>query len=182
MNSAARSADRERRLRNVLGCAVLGLLGLVYMIPDHLRLVVTPSIPRGAYLALAPRTPAQPGDLVVFCLPEDLAQRLLTHHHLLPGRCPGGSGPIVKRVAAASPTVACATPAGLQLGDRLVPWPPPSPPALRLPRYRECGPIPPGCVFVLGDLSTSVDSRIFGCVSESRLLHRLIPIPGFTES
>ena len=176
------AADRERRSRNVLCLSVLGLLGLVHVLPDHLRLVVTPSIPRGAYLALAPRKPAWPGDLVAFCLPEDLAQRLLTHHLLLPGRCPGGSGPIVKRVAATSPTVACATPAGLQLGGRLVPWPPPAPPALRLPRYRDCGPIPPGCLFVLGDLSTAVDSRIFGCVPESRLLNRLIPIPGLTES
>jgi hypothetical protein len=60
------AADRERRSRYVLCLSVLGLLGLVHGLPDHLRLVVTPSIPRGAYLALAPRKPARPGDLVAF--------------------------------------------------------------------------------------------------------------------
>ncbi|HSK80980.1 MAG TPA: hypothetical protein VLQ45_31295 [Thermoanaerobaculia bacterium] len=43
------AADRERRSRNVLCLSVLGLLVLVHVLPDHLRLVVTPSIPRGAY-------------------------------------------------------------------------------------------------------------------------------------
>src|SRR4029077_6466415 len=134
----------------------------------------TPSVPRGLYLLIDPPQPLRPGILVSFCPPPAIAA-LLVNRHLEPGgTCPGGSIPLAKRIQGIHPRD-CATPSGPQVSDQLLPRPNATP-NLPVPRYGSCGPTSPDCVFLVGDSSDSLDSRFYGCVPESRLQHRLLPI------
>ncbi len=166
----------EGKVRWRQGLRWLGLgasLALLFGSP-FLRFVLTPSLPRGLYLALPPRPPYQVGDLVAFCPPAAIGQVLLARHLVAPGRCPGGSVALAKRVVALGALV-CAGPEGVAIDGYLLAWPS-FPVSLGLPRYNLCGPTPAGCAFVLGDSSDSIDSRTFGCVPEEALSGRLLPL------
>jgi conjugative transfer signal peptidase TraF len=140
----------------------------------YCRFALTPSLPRGVYLALSGRAPYRRGDILSFCPVPAVGEFLLARRLVAPGYCPGGSVPLAKRVVAIGP-VACATRDGLKLDDELLPWPV-LPEALGLPRYSACGKTPKDCAFVVGDTSDSIDSRVFGCVSPSQVRDRLVPL------
>ena len=152
--------------------AILMALFLIFGV-QLFRFIMTPSLPRGIYLALSPRH-FRAGDIVSFCPPKVLAKRLLLFRLVGPGHCAGGSVPLAKRVSAIAPSV-CSRRDGLVVNGLLRPWPDISP-TLSLPRLRGCGPTAAGCAFVLGDSSDSIDSRVFGCISPITLLNRLVPI------
>ena len=54
----------------------------------------------------------QVGELVAFCPPAAIGKTLLARHLVAPGRCPGGSVALAKRVAALG-AVVCAGPGGV---------------------------------------------------------------------
>ena len=162
---------RSRSLRLWLGpsLACMALAGLHFF-----RFALTPSLPRGLYLALPAEGPYHHGDVVSFCPSQALGRLLLDRHLVAPGLCPAGSVPLAKRIAAVSP-YACASAKGLWLDSQLFPWPV-LPASLPLVRYAGCGPTASDCAFLLGDSADSIDSRIFGCVSLRRFRNRLIPV------
>jgi type IV secretory pathway protease TraF len=169
--SSAVSERRSPWRAVALSAALAGGFALTL---QHVRVVLTPSVPRGLYLLIDPPQPLRPGILVSFCPPPAISA-LLVNRHLEPGgTCPGGSIPLAKRIQGFHSRV-CATPSGLQVGDQLLPWPN-VPPSLPVTRYGSCGPTSSDCVFLVGDSSDSLDSRFFGCVPESRIQHRLLPI------
>lgn len=169
-NSAASDRRPPRFARWIgpaLGC--LAVFGISYC-----RFALTPSLPRGVYLAVSGRAPYRSGDILSFCPVAADGELLLARHLVAPGYCPGGSVPLAKRVVAVGP-VACATRNGLRLNNELFPWPV-LPQTLGLPRYSACGKTAEDCVFVVGDTSDSIDSRVFGCVSPSQVRDRLVPL------
>ncbi|HET7042300.1 MAG TPA: S26 family signal peptidase [Gemmatimonadales bacterium] len=137
------------------------------------RFVLTPSLPRGVYLAREVGAP-ETGLIVSFCPPPALGRALIARRLAAPGYCPGGSVPLAKRIAAIAP-FACAGPEGVVINSRLLSWPR-LPKSLGLPRFDACGPTPPDCAFVVGDSADSIDSRVFGCIPVGSLRNRLIPI------
>lgn len=177
MNSTSptSTAERERRshslrLRRALCVFLAGLVPLL-----TLRVVVTRSIPRGLYL-LAPLTTPREGDYVTFCPPPAIGVALLRHHLSEPGQCPPGVLTFAKEVVAIGP-YACATLSGVLVNGVLLPWPviPPAV-AVDLPRFAECGQMPPDCVFLRGASRDSIDSRTFGCIPRAGLVHRILPL------
>lgn len=169
-----RASDSERRSLwlSIKGVAAFAALALILGI--HLfRFVLTPSLPRGIYLALSP-TPHRVGDIVAFCPPEIVGRSLVAHRLVAPGYCSGGSVPLAKRIAAIAPW-ACARPDGVLVNNRHLPWPVLST-ALGLPRFQACGPTARDCLFLLGESRDSIDSRVFGCIPVSSLRNRLVPI------
>jgi len=154
------------------GVAALAASALVLGI--HLfRFILTPSLPRGIYLALPP-TPHRVGDIVSFCPPEALGRALVNRRLAAPGYCSGGSVPLAKRIAAIAPWV-CTRPGGVLVNSRHLPWPALAK-ELGLPQLQACGPMPRDCLFMLGEARDSIDSRVFGCVSASSLRDRLLPV------
>jgi type IV secretory pathway protease TraF len=164
--SLRRSPSPRRCLAAVAAFAVIG--GIRFF-----RFVLTPSLPRGMYLAL-PVGSAGHGDIVAFCPPEALGHQLVARRLVPPGRCRGGSVPLAKRIAAVAPW-ACARPEGVLIDGRLLPWPS-LPGSLDLPRFGGCGAMAADCAFVIGDSSDSTDSRSFGFVALSSLRDRLLPV------
>jgi conjugative transfer signal peptidase TraF len=162
-----RSTSLARWIGPAFGCLIL--FGISYC-----RFALTPSLPRGVYLALSGKAPYRRGDILSFCPAPAVGELLLARRLVAPGSCPGGSVPLAKRVAAIGP-IACAAQEGLTLDNELLPWPV-LPQALGLPRYSACGKAPKDCVFVIGDTPDSIDSRVFGCVSASQVRDRLVPL------
>lgn len=168
-----RATGSERRSpwlwRGVAAFAAFSLVLGVHL----LRFILTPSLPRGIYLALS-ATPHRVGDIVSFCPPEALGRSLVDHRLAAPGYCSGGSVPLAKRITAIAPW-ACARPDGVLVNNRHLPWPVLSK-ALGLPRFQGCGQMPRDCLFMLGESLDSIDSRVFGCISASSLRDRLVPV------
>lgn len=167
------SAVSERRSPSLCrGLAAFLAFALVVGV-QFFRFILTPSLPRGIYLA-RPAGSGRIGEIVSFCPPEILGQKLVARRLVTPGYCPGGSVPLAKRITAIAPW-ACARAEGVLVDGRLLPWPT-LPPSLGLPRFEACGSMPADCLFVLGDSRDSIDSRVFGCVSIPSLRDRLVPI------
>jgi type IV secretory pathway protease TraF len=165
--AGSRSLPVARWIGPAIGClAVFGV--------SSVRFALTPSLPRGVYLALPPRIPLRRGDIVSFCPAPGVGEILRARHLVAPGSCPGGSVPLAKRIVALGP-FACASETGLRLDGDLLAWPA-FPRTLSLPRYSAYGPTPKDCVFATGDTVDSIDSRVFGCVSPSQVRDRLVPL------
>lgn len=130
------------------------------------------SVPYGLYLRLG--RPAEVGDLVAACLPEDIACFARERGYLLSGSlCPGGATPVVKRLAArfgawvevAEGTISIdgtSWPGGAvrSADSQGRPMQPVETP------YR----VPAGQVLLLSDHPRSFDGRYFGPLAESRIL------------
>jgi type IV secretory pathway protease TraF len=173
------ASERRSPYRRFAACAAFTVA--TALVARHLRAVITPSIPRGLYLSLSPEArELTPGALVSFCPPPLFARLLVDHHLEPPGGCQGGSIPLAKRVLARAPHV-CTGALGVQLNGRLLPWPA-VPPSLPLTHITFCGSTPPDCLFVGGDSPDSIDSRSFGCVPDSSVIARLVPLFVETES
>lgn len=187
MNGASSQGERRSPFRGIAGSSspswrrllVLAFLLTVALVAGrlailYLRVVLTPSIPRGLYLERRPRNPLHVGALVSFC-PERGIALILVRNDLEPrGHCEGGSIPLAKRVLALSPDL-CGSSLGLEVDRHLLPWPR-IPDYLRLPHLRYCGPTPPDCLFLVGDSPDSIDSRIFGCVPRRSITGELEPL------
>jgi type IV secretory pathway protease TraF len=151
----------------LLNVFLLGLLGYV-------RLILTPSLPRGLYLPYRPHGPLAVGTLLTFCPRPSLGAQLVAYKLEPRGNCPGGSLPLAKRLLAQAPNV-CSGSAGVRINGVLYPWPD-LPASLLLPRLDYCGPTPYDCLILIGDSRDSIDSRVFGCVSSRHVQNALIPV------
>lgn len=124
VRSNARLSRREARPVRLLAAAPLrlitALLGLwVVALAAGLRIVVTPSLPRGLYRARSGAL--APGDLVMACLPESVAHFARLRGYLWEGSCPGGAVAVGKTVAAVQGDTVTVTAAGVAVNGRSVP-------------------------------------------------------------
>jgi conjugative transfer signal peptidase TraF len=150
-----------------------------------LRVNLSPSLPRGLYRATS--APPRRGSLVLACLPEALARRVDARLYLRPGRCPSGTAPLGKLVAAAGGDVVRVTRDGVVTGGQLLPGSLPLRAdalgrrlsSLAAGTYR----LPPGTLWLHSIHPRSLDSRYFGPVPEASVLSTLEPFlvraPGF---
>ncbi len=151
------------------------LLGLLLACCSrYLRFVLTPSIPRGLYVLNPSARNLTSGDIVAFCPPPWLAKDLVRQSLEPWGHCPGGSIPLAKRVLAISPKL-CSSSSGIAVDRLFLPWPR-IPASIELPRLSYCGPTPPDALFLVGESTDSIDSRVFGTISTRSITGRLTPV------
>jgi len=139
-------------LRHSLLAASCAALALFLSWCAGLRVNLTPSLPQGIY-ALCPGTPGR-GDFASFCLEGEFAEMARERGYLLPGSCPSGLRPLLKRVAGLPGD---AIPGDLfsRHTDSL---------GRAMPSALPEGVIPSGMALVLADHPGSFDSRYFGLV------------------
>lgn len=167
------SKPRERRSPHGRRWLLLTALLVLLSIDIWGRAILTPSLPRGLYLAVPPGR-LTPPVILEFCPPPSIAAHLLRTRRIWPGPCPGGSAPLAKRLVAIAPRV-CSSAHGLQLNDALLAWPI-YPADLHLPRFQGCSRQAADCLFLLGDSADSIDSRVFGCIRPRAIRRRLYPL------
>jgi conjugative transfer signal peptidase TraF len=145
----------------------------------RLRVNLTGSVPLGLY-QLRPVQELVPGDLVVACLPHELAEVGRARHYLGAGGCPGGVTPILKPVFALPGDTLVVRREGVERNGDLSPG---SVPLLAdrsgralMPRFgREV--VPPGAVWVLSTHDpASWDSRYFGPLQLSSISDTARPV------
>ena len=140
-----------------------------------LRLNLTPSVPRGVYLLTA-GVPTR-GSLVAACLPAEVAALGRQRGYLGSGKCPSGSTPVLKIVAATAGDVVDVGTDVRVNGAYLQPAPPIEDSAGRLldhavGRY-ELG---PGELWLYSPSPHSWDSRFFGPVRTESALGLVRPL------
>jgi conjugative transfer signal peptidase TraF len=118
------------------------------------------SAPEGLYLRVD--RPLTVGELVAACLPEALGRFARERGYLAAGRCPGGTAPVLKRVAALGGDEVDLDRFPLRTLDRAGR---PLPVLVAYPLR-----VPAGQVLLLGDGPLSFDSRYFGPLEESAVL------------
>ena len=184
---AIRPSRREGRLRAVarwcktLRPAVLstGLAsGVVLGLCSVVRLNVSPSIPPGFYRTVD--EPVARGVLVVACVPPASARLAQERGYLGEGSCPGGTQPVLKRIAAVPGDLVDLEADGVAVnGARL----PDSAPSMSDSRARPLPHAPwghtvvaPGEVWLIGvETTRSWDSRYFGPVPLDHI-HAVRPV------
>lgn len=150
-----------------------------------LRLNLTESLPVGLYRIVrtsvgVPRR----GELVLACLPMEVAAFALERGYVPRGRCPGGAAPVGKLVAAVPDDTVLVTEAGVLVNGSLLPR---TRPLLRdgrrrsLPTSGRRPPVPlvvrAGELWLLSGYShLRFDSRYFGTIQRSAVTGRLRPL------
>ena len=138
----------------------------------------TPSYPRGLYLPIdrAPRV----GDLVAYCPTKEVASYGLARGYLSPGRCPAGSVPLIKRMAAAGGALVAIGPAGVAVDGKVLKN---SRPLARdgvgrpLPRLRLSQTLSEKQVLLMSDYeAASFDGRYFGPLDRAGVLRAMRPV------
>jgi conjugative transfer signal peptidase TraF len=118
------------------------------------------SAPEGLYVKVD--RPLVVGELVAACLPEALGRFARERGYLATGRCPGGTAPVLKRVAALGGDEVDLDRFPLRTLDRTGR---PMPVLVNYP-YR----IPAGQLLLLGEGDLSFDGRYFGPIEERAVL------------
>ena len=138
----------------------------------------TPSYPRGLYLPLG-RAP-HVGDLVAFCPGSAVASYGMARGYLNPGRCPSGSVPLIKRMAAAGGDLVAIGPAGVMVDGNVLKN---SKPLVRdglgrpLPQLRLSHRLSAKQVLLMSDYeAASFDSRYFGPLDRVGDLRAMRPV------
>ena len=138
----------------------------------------TPSYPRGLYLPLG--RAAQVGDLVAFCPGIAVAKYGMARGYLDPGRCPSGSVPLIKRLAAGGGDQVAIGPAGVTVDGKVLKN---SRPMARdgrgrpLPQLRLSETLADGQVLLMSDYApASFDGRYFGPLDRAGLLRAMKPV------
>lgn len=140
----------------------------------------SPSLPIGLYRVVSEARPGI-GDLVLVCLPLNVAAFARARGYLVRGRCASGAEPLGKRIAAAAGDTVAVTSAGLVINGCAIPSTAPLQFDSRgraLPRltgYRR--------VLQVGELwlvaaghPRSFDSRYFGAVSSRLVINVVHPV------
>lgn len=138
----------------------------------------TPSYPRGLYLPLG--RAARVGDLVAFCPGSAVASYGMARGYLHPGRCPSGSVPLIKRMAAAGGDEVAIGPAGVRVDGRPLKN---SKPLSRdglgrpLPQLRLSQTLSAKQVLLMSDYeAASFDSRYFGPLDRAGVMRAMRPV------
>jgi conjugative transfer signal peptidase TraF len=149
-------------------CASISLAGFF----GGLRLNTTPSEPLGLWQIVPLDRPVAIGDLVFACMPENAYGALgKTRGYLRWGMCPGGAGPLIKRIVATAGQ-------RVDMDGRV------SIDGARLPNSKVIdadgkgrllhaylgGVVPDGYVFLHSPFPGSWDSRYFGPIPSSGIL------------
>lgn len=148
----------------IAAIAIAGLAGL--------RVNLTPSYPLGLWRIVPKQSEYRTGDLVFVCPPNAPIFALALERGYLPrGLCPGGTGPLIKTIAATSGQI-------VEIGVSVV-IDGRSIASSEVRRWdasgqtlapAEGGAVPACHVFLLSDYSGSFDSRYFGPVPSSGIL------------
>ncbi|MGX9394046.1 conjugative transfer signal peptidase TraF (plasmid) [Nitrobacteraceae bacterium UC4446_H13] len=158
----------------VAGIAALGWLG-------GFRVNTTPSYPLGLWQIVRANGPITVGDLVFICMPPGPGLALgLDRGYLRSGLCPGGAGPLIKRVAAVGgehiDIGRSVTIDGHALPHSRIHFADAEGRALSA---YSGGIVPPGHLYLHSDYAGSYDSRYFGPVPDGGLLGLARPIATF---
>ncbi len=156
----------------------LGVSNIPYFIGA--RINTTHSIPVGLYWTSA--APISNGDYVMFCPPpsklfDDAKQR----GYIRAGRCPGGYGPLMKRIIARESDYVGFSEVGLVVNGKLLEMSGPmatDDQGATLPVYRRAyTALKPGEAVVMGQLNPeSFDSRYFGPIRLSHIESVIRPV------
>jgi conjugative transfer signal peptidase TraF len=140
----------------------------------------TPSFPRGLYWITA--TPIERGSLVLACPPPSEAiAEARRRGYLDAGFCPGGSAPLIKRVAALGGDWVTVAPAGVEVNGSTLPNSRPlaaDADGRPLPVYRTEGrTLAPGEVLLMSDFNPlSFDGRYFGPIERGQVQAVVRPV------
>ncbi len=142
----------------------------MFFLCEHLglRINVTSSLPLGLYRKL--NSQPERGDLVTFCLSEDLAT--LYANYLKPGSCHSGVRPLLKILEGLPNDELVINHDGLQLNGETL-----SATAQRqsVPTLLRSGTIPQDMALAVSHKENSFDSRYFGLIPLQNML-KVIPI------
>lgn len=170
------------RQRRIAATLLLGGVALATAIVvaglAGLRVNLTPSYPLGLWRIVPKPAGYGAGDLVFVCPPDTpIFDMALERGYLPRGLCPGGTGPLIKTIAATSGHFV-ELGATVMIDRQQVPNS-----QMRrtdasgrpLPTARN-GAVPPDHVFLLSDYFGSFDSRYFGSVPSSGILGLAQPV------
>lgn len=144
---------------------------------SHLRINLSPSLPRGLYLTADEEL--RRDALALVCLPPEVAEPGLRRGYLKPGTCPGGAAPVLKWLAAAGGDRVATTPSGVYVNGSRLPFSTPAledrsgrrlPPMLLRPRTLESE------YWLHAPRLDSWDSRYYGPVPAATVLTTLRPL------
>lgn len=124
------------------------------------------------------------GDLVLLCLPPEVAAQALARNYINAGKCPGQAAPVGKYVAAVPGDVVEFSLKGVKVNGVTLPQ---SAALARdgagsdMPRPALASPavVAPGTYWVLNSLASSFDSRYFGPVPDAAIVAHLQPLLTF---
>jgi conjugative transfer signal peptidase TraF len=157
-------------MKRTLGVALAGILGLAAPQRPVLLWNTTASVPLGFY-RLQREPPPRVGDLVAVRPPAKLAVWLAVG-----GYVPVGV-PLMKRIAASGPSVACRTGLTVTVDGALVGLAlPRGRRGERLPQWSGCARLRADQVFLISPMPGSLDSRYFGPVPRSGVIGRAVPL------
>lgn len=150
--------------------AIAGLAGL--------RVNLTPSYPLGLWRIVPKNAEYGAGDLVFACPPDTPIFAMALERRYLPrGLCPGGSGPLIKTIAATSGQITEIDSAVTIDGQPIANSDIRRTDASGRPLVPATGGlVPAGQVFLLSEYSGSFDSRYFGPVPSSGILGLAQPV------
>ena len=158
------------------------LLACCVMWEAGFRVNVTSSMPAGVYRIVAGAP--QRGEYVSFCPENEAAAFALERGYLLPGSCPSGARPLLKRLAGMEGDDVRVSPEGIHVNGVL------QPASAALAGDRNGFPlagadlggrVPPGRTLLLAEHEGSYDSRYFGFVPAAAL-KRVRPVAIVTNN
>nr|WP_299499020.1 conjugative transfer signal peptidase TraF [uncultured Rhizobium sp.] len=170
--STAISRQRSSALATLFVAAGLLIVLFAAGWTGGLRINTTPSEPLGLWRIVPLTRSALPGETVFVCPPDNAAIREARQRgYLRPGLCPGGFGPLIKKVIAVAGQRVVVT-------DRIAIDGVPIPHSRivekdaqgRSLRHDQSGMVRPGEVYLHSDFIGSWDSRYFGPVPQSGVL------------
>jgi conjugative transfer signal peptidase TraF len=147
----------------------------LFVLPRHLLVNWTPSLPVGLYAVNYSPLPAK-GALVTACPPGPLAAEALARRYLTRGSCPAGTMPMLKSVVAVPGDRVAVELDGVWINGKLLAHSSPfkedrAGRPLSATRFR--GRIPEGSVWLYGNHPRSWDSRYFGPLPTTSITHTL---------
>jgi conjugative transfer signal peptidase TraF len=176
----AQTAFVSRRFTRILfgfGVSCFGMASVAYV--TGVRLNTTGSIPPGFYKIS--RGPVTRGNMVLACLPSEVAAFARARDYVPSGSCADGSAPVGKIVAAMAGDTVDVSSHGVAVNGALVPNSAPLRydtegrllPAMRLSRHV----VGASEVWLVSSYSSrSFDSRYFGGIDASRVITRIRPL------
>jgi len=164
----------------------LSVIPLAVIVFWALGIIVTytGSIPVGFYRIVANARPIQWGDIISFCLPNNVAKIGLKRGYLRHGTCANGSEALMKQVIAIPGDVVILahhhiTVNGVNMTvDYLAPTSVTDKDHLPVTRFIKNGIYHANgyWVYGFGDSHYSWDSRYYGAIPEKNITHRLVPL------
>lgn len=147
---------------------------------NHFQINLTPSMPLGLYRVIQ-KASIQRSDIVVVCLPHQIAQEGLQQGYLTQGKCPSGTIAVVKEVIATPGDTINLTQEGIRVNNQfyLAPQRLVDSHGLLIKRFVEYGVysnINDYWLYGSHSPEDSWDSRYFGSIHRENIKHVMEPI------